>query len=269
MPKPGALSLGSNGRERPEIEGAEIVSLGVLPRRNFFVSFCVSKKFTSLFHLQIIKVMRSKLLLLLFSVVCLCAATSVHAQSYAITNAKIVTVSGATIDKGTIVVRNGLIDAVGAGVVVPADAQVFDATGLTVYPGFFDTVSNLGVPARQAAPGGGGQGGGGGGAAAAAAAAAAQQTSNSNYPAGLRPEESLAEELRAGESQFDAVRNAGFTPCLRPDERASSAANRSSSISPAKRFRGWSSKGPSHSTSRLSPSAADSIPPRYSERFRR
>jgi imidazolonepropionase-like amidohydrolase len=202
---------GSNGPEGTEF-GAEIVSLGVLRRRNFFVSFCVSKKFTSLFHLQINKVMRSKLLLLLFSVVCLCAATSVQAQSYAITNARIVTVSGATIDKGTIVVRNGLIDAVGASVAVPADAQVFDATGLTVYPGFFDTLSNLGVPARPATPGGGGPGGGA--AAAAAAAAAAQQTSNSNYPAGLRPEESLSEELRAGESQFDAVRNAGFTTVL-------------------------------------------------------
>ena len=35
---------------------------------------------------------------------------------YAITNAKIVTVSGATIEKGTIVVRDGLIESVGAEV---------------------------------------------------------------------------------------------------------------------------------------------------------
>ena len=145
--------------------------------------------------------------------ICLFWGAEVSAQSYAITNARIVTVSGATIDKGTIVIRNGLIEAVGANVTPPADAQVFDATGLTVYPGFIDALTSLGLPAapsRTQGPGGGG----GGGAAAAATAAAAQPTSNSNYPAGLRPEESAFDEVRAGEAQFEAVRNAGITTVL-------------------------------------------------------
>jgi len=46
--------------------------------------------------------------------------------SVAIRNAKIVTVSGAVIAKGTVVVRNGLIEAVGDSVSVPADAQVIE-----------------------------------------------------------------------------------------------------------------------------------------------
>lgn len=135
------------------------------------------------------------------------------AQSYAITNAKIVTVSGTTIEKGTIVIRNGLIDAVGANVTAPADAQVFDATGLTVYPGFIDALTNLGLPAtaRPAGPGGGG---GGGGVAAAAATTTAQPTSNSNYPAGFMPEDATFDDLRVGEAQFEASRNAGFTTAL-------------------------------------------------------
>lgn len=156
--------------------------------------------------------MRSKLFLLVLVALCLFFSAAVNAQSYAITNAKIVTVSGATIDKGTIVIRNGLIAAVGANVATPADAEVFDATGLTVYPGFIDALTNLGLGA--AAPpqaGGGRQGGGGGG---QAAAAAAQPTSNSNYPAGLRPEDTTVDEIRAGESQFDTNRNAGFTTVL-------------------------------------------------------
>lgn len=157
--------------------------------------------------------MRSKLLLPIVVAICLFFSVAASGQSYAITNAKIVTVSGATIEKGTIVVRNGLIDAVGANVAAPADATVFDATGLTVYPGFFDTLTSLGIPARPAGQGGGGGGGGGGG-QAAAAAAAAQSTTNSNYPTGLRPEENVQDELREGDAQFEASRSAGFTTVL-------------------------------------------------------
>jgi hypothetical protein len=136
--------------------------------------------------------------------------SQVLAQSYAITNARIVTVSGAPIEKGTIVVRNGLIEAVGAQVQPPADAQVFDGTGLTVYPGLVDSFTNLGLTPPRPAPTPGP------GAVQAAAAAAAQQasTSNSNYPAGLRPEDLTLEDVRAGDSQFETTRNAGFTTAL-------------------------------------------------------
>ncbi len=156
--------------------------------------------------------MRSKLLLLTLAAMCLFFSSAASAQSYAITNAKIVTVSGATIDNGTIIIRNGLIEAVGANLKAPGDAQVFDATGLTVYPGFIDALTNLGFPAAAARPPGqGGPGGGGGGQQAAAATA---PTSNSNYPAGLRPEVAAMEDIRAGESQFEASRNAGITTVL-------------------------------------------------------
>ncbi|MFT3745818.1 MAG: amidohydrolase family protein [Pyrinomonadaceae bacterium] len=157
--------------------------------------------------------MRSKLFLLVLTAICSFFAASANAQTYAITNAKIVTVSGSTIDRGTVIIRNGLIDAVGANLQPPADAQVFDATGMTVYPGFIDALTNVGMPAAAARPAGQG-GGGGGGQAAAAAAAAAAPTSNSNYQAGLRPEDAVIEDIRAGEAQFDTVRNAGITTVL-------------------------------------------------------
>ena len=153
--------------------------------------------------------MKSKLFLLAFAAIVAFVGSDANAQSYAITNAKIVTVSGATIDKGTVVIRNGLIESVGANVATPADAQVFDATGLTVYPGFIDALTNLGMPASQQRPGG--PGGGQAAAAVAAAAASTAPTSNSNYQAGLRPEDEALNDLRAGESQFEAARNAGFT----------------------------------------------------------
>ena len=67
------------------------------------------------------------------------------AQTLAITNARIVTVSGPVIPRGTIVVRDGKIAAVGAGVSVPGGARVIDARGGTVYPGLIEPLSTLGL----------------------------------------------------------------------------------------------------------------------------
>ena len=157
--------------------------------------------------------MRSKLCLLSLAAICLFLTIDAEAQSYAITNARIVTVSGPTIEKGTVVVRNGLIEAVGANLKAPADAHVFDAAGLTVYPGFIDSLTTLGAPPAPSAPTGPGAGGGGAAAAAPVAAAAPQQ-SNSNYPVGLRPELELFGNIRPGDAQFDAARNAGFATAV-------------------------------------------------------
>jgi imidazolonepropionase-like amidohydrolase len=147
--------------------------------------------------------MKLKLLLFAFAAIGSFLSLSAFGQSYAVTNTRIVTVSGETIENGTVVVRDGLIEAVGAAVKAPADAQVFDGTGLTVYPGFFDTLTSVGLVAPAARPAG---------AAAAAAAQQANATSNSNYPAGLRPETIVADDLRGGDdAQFETNRNAGFT----------------------------------------------------------
>jgi len=68
----------------------------------------------------------------------------------AIRNARVVPVGGAVIDKGTVVLRNGLIEAVGATIPIPADAWVIEGDGLTVYPGLIDALSTFGIP--EAAP---------------------------------------------------------------------------------------------------------------------
>ncbi len=131
---------------------------------------------------------------------------SVNAQQYrtdafAITNARIVTVSGAAIEKGTVVIRDGLIEAVGANVRIPADAKTIDGAGLTIYPGFFDASSNLGIPVTPPRPPGGqGQ--------------AQTVASNSNYPEGLQPEMKVFDQLKAGEDQFETQRNTGITTAL-------------------------------------------------------
>jgi imidazolonepropionase-like amidohydrolase len=66
------------------------------------------------------------------------AARADAPRSYAVKGARIVTVSGPTIQSGTIVLKNGIIDAAGADVAPPADAVVIDGAGMTVYPGLID-----------------------------------------------------------------------------------------------------------------------------------
>ncbi len=65
---------------------------------------------------------------------------------YAIRNARIVTVSGPEIARGTVVIgADGRIQAVGADVAVPSGAQSIDANGLTVYPGMMDAGTSIGL----------------------------------------------------------------------------------------------------------------------------
>ena len=73
---------------------------------------------------------------------------------YAIRNAHIVPVSGPDIDSGTVVIRDGKIEAVGATANVPAGAQIVEGRGLWVYPGMIDAGTSLGlVEVGQGAPG--------------------------------------------------------------------------------------------------------------------
>ncbi|HUC55296.1 MAG TPA: amidohydrolase family protein [Candidatus Cybelea sp.] len=73
------------------------------------------------------------------------SAQSQPASSYAITHAKIFTLSGSTIDDGTLVIRDGKIAGVGVGLDIPAGAHMIDAKGLQVYPGLFDAVTQMGL----------------------------------------------------------------------------------------------------------------------------
>src|SRR5262245_35092803 len=73
-------------------------------------------------------------------------------SAVAIRNARLVTVSSGIVEKGTIVVRDGLIEGVGASVTVPGDAWVIDGTGLTVYPGLIDGLSTWGILDAVPAP---------------------------------------------------------------------------------------------------------------------
>ena len=85
---------------------------------------------------------------LLMAALALYAAGAARAEEpryFAIRNAHIVPVSGPEIKSGTVVIAKGLIVAVGEKVTIPPEAWVIEGRGLTVYPGFIDALSDLGL----------------------------------------------------------------------------------------------------------------------------
>jgi imidazolonepropionase-like amidohydrolase len=84
------------------------------------------------------------LFLALLVAVCICAAVPAP-SSFAITGAKVYTLAGAPQDNAAILIRDGKIAAIGAHIEIPAGAQVIDAKGLEVYPGFFDPITQMGL----------------------------------------------------------------------------------------------------------------------------
>ena len=121
--------------------------------------------------------------------------------TWALTNVRIETVTKGVIEHGTIVVRDGLIQAVGADVAPPADARVLDLSGRTVYPGLIDLISNLGLATGPApAAGRGGPGGG---------APAAEGT-----PVGLEPDRMVADEIKPSPGDVKSLRDGGITAVL-------------------------------------------------------
>lgn len=62
-----------------------------------------------------------------------------------IKNGKLYTMAGETMEKGSILIENGKIVAIGKTVEAPKDAEVIDAEGKLVFPGFIDAHCHLGM----------------------------------------------------------------------------------------------------------------------------
>lgn len=57
---------------------------------------------------------------------------------WAVKDCAVIMPSGAPLAKANVVIRDGLVEAVGAGIAIPPDAEVIDGAKLTVYPGLID-----------------------------------------------------------------------------------------------------------------------------------
>ncbi len=120
----------------------------------------------------------------------------------AIRNARVVTVSGAVLPKATVLIRDGLIEAVGADLAVPADAWLIEGEGMTVYPGLVDALSTLGQDGRP------------GGALPAAGLAPAPPARGPEDRPRTFSWERVADKVRANDPRVEAARGAGFTSAM-------------------------------------------------------
>jgi imidazolonepropionase-like amidohydrolase len=153
--------------------------------------------------------------------------SSLMAQSkgaYALKDAKIVRVSGPAIEHGTVVVRDGLIEAVGENPTIPADAWVIDCKGLTIYPGLIDSLSNWGMsntPTAAVATAAG-RGGGRAQVAAPTTPAVTAAITAATAPPARGPEDrpsnqawvKAADQLFPTDRNIESARNGGFTSAV-------------------------------------------------------
>ena len=120
--------------------------------------------------------------------------------AYAIVNARIVPVSGPTVESGTLVLRDGRIAAVGVDLAPPADAIVVDGEGWSLYPGFIDAHSSAGMSSAPR-----------GGSATEAARVAAQRRSRGEPTPGLDPHRRAATLYEPDGDALEQARRTGIT----------------------------------------------------------
>ena len=132
---------------------------------------------------------------------------SLRPTVFAIKDARVVAAPGQVLPKATVVIRDGLIEAVGADVPTPADALVIDGKGLTVYPGFLDALSHWGFDAalRRSEVGA---------AAAEDFASEALAATKPDNRKGMTPEFQVSTALKPDDEQADNWRRLGFTAHL-------------------------------------------------------
>lgn len=129
-------------------------------------------------------------------------------EVHALINARIVIKPGKVIDRGTVVIRDGVIEAIGSQVTPPPDARIWDYEGYTIYPGLIDSYSHIGLPKK------------------------ARQRGRAQMPGGqppqkkeplqgpqhwnpkVHPEKSAAEIFKPDEKELKKYRKLGFTAAL-------------------------------------------------------
>lgn len=128
-------------------------------------------------------------------------------QVHALVNARLVPAPGQVIEKGNVIVRDGVIVAVGAQAAPPADARIWDYTGRTIYAGFIEPYSSLGMPAAKA----GAQGQSGSG---RSEARAEERRGPRHWNPLMRAEDEAAELFQPDPNKAKALRELGFGAAL-------------------------------------------------------
>lgn len=124
---------------------------------------------------------------------------------FAIVGARIEIGDGRVLEKGTVVIRDGLITGVGVTLSVPLDAEIIAGEGLIVYPGFLDGMTGKGLqlpdpqPNQDTPPD------------FAAVAPASMREGNRK---GVRPELCAGDYFNTADEMLKMARQSGFTTAL-------------------------------------------------------
>lgn len=144
---------------------------------------------------------RKMVLALVFGIVAL-GAQSQHKElapvtrTYALKNANIIQAPGRKIEMGTLVIRNGIITAVGKNVAIPPEAMVIEADSMYIYAGFIDGLSHTGVPKPKDL---------------ANDDKVKDPGNPPNSVAGIEPQRDVRNLLSATDKSIDEMRRLGFT----------------------------------------------------------
>ncbi len=117
-------------------------------------------------------------------------------NTFVIQNATIVTSPGKKIEKGSILIKNGLIQAVGNKINIPFDAKIIKADSMFVYAGFIDGASHVGIPKPQTEQ---------------RRPEVKDPANPPNDIAGIQPERMVRDVIKADEKSIEELRGAGFT----------------------------------------------------------
>ena len=83
-----------------------------------------------------------------FAAVALLAVPAAAGETTAVRGARLVTGTGEIVEGGVVLVRDGLIAAVGKDVAIPEGAKIVDVPGGWIFPGFIDALTDLGAADR-------------------------------------------------------------------------------------------------------------------------
>jgi len=129
----------------------------------------------------------------------------IRENHYALTNAKIHLDYKTTIENGILIIKNGLIDAVGSNINIPDGIRVFDLAGKHIYPSFIDLYSDYAiVKSERRSPSSDWM----------SSYTNPQMLSNKNGPfswnESIRPEYNSVENIKLDDNRSKTLRNQGF-----------------------------------------------------------
>jgi hypothetical protein len=126
----------------------------------------------------------------------------VRAGMYAFTNATIIQNESVKIEKGTLLIKQGKIIAIGSNIVVPNDAIVIDCAGKYIYPSFIDPFTDYGAGTPKRSAGGFNYG--------APAQFSSNKTGAYNWNQAIKPEVNAAESFNVDETTAGGYRANGY-----------------------------------------------------------